>query len=182
MNVQQINIGNLVNDGLGDDLRTAFQKVNANFAELSTGLTVTASNAAGVAGHGIFAQKNGADLQFKNLIAGNKIQLTSFLDSIRIDFTNIDAFTKITTDVGSISGSAASQISLLGSDNIRVSTTGSIINIDTTVDTKNIVLGYNFGVIGEPAEDAIQMLLSISNIEFGTITDPGPIYLNFGSI
>ena len=29
MAIQTINIGNVVNDGLGDDLRTAFQKVNA---------------------------------------------------------------------------------------------------------------------------------------------------------
>ncbi len=34
MAIQTINLGNVVNDGLGDDLRTAFQKVNANFTEL----------------------------------------------------------------------------------------------------------------------------------------------------
>ena len=37
MTIQTINIGNVVNDGLGDNLRSAFQKVNDNFAEL-TGL------------------------------------------------------------------------------------------------------------------------------------------------
>ena len=31
---QVINVGNNANDGTGDDLRTAMQKVNANFAEL----------------------------------------------------------------------------------------------------------------------------------------------------
>jgi hypothetical protein len=35
MTIQTINIGNVVNDGLGDDLRTAFEKVNANFADLA---------------------------------------------------------------------------------------------------------------------------------------------------
>ena len=44
MAIQTINIGNRVNDGLGDDLRTAFEKVNANFTELQASLTVTASN------------------------------------------------------------------------------------------------------------------------------------------
>jgi hypothetical protein len=46
MTVQTINIGNVVNDGLGDDLRTAFQKVNANFINLRDSITVTASNLA----------------------------------------------------------------------------------------------------------------------------------------
>ena len=36
MAIQTINIGNIVNDKLGDDLRTAFQKVNANFSALKS--------------------------------------------------------------------------------------------------------------------------------------------------
>lgn len=35
MPIQTINLGTYANDGTGDDLRTAFQKVNANFAELN---------------------------------------------------------------------------------------------------------------------------------------------------
>lgn len=34
MAIQTINLGTYANDGTGDDLRTAFQKVNANFTEL----------------------------------------------------------------------------------------------------------------------------------------------------
>ena len=56
MTIQPINIGNVVNDGLGDDLRTAFEKVNANFADLSTQLTITASNV-GAVGVGVFKEK-----------------------------------------------------------------------------------------------------------------------------
>ena len=36
MAIQTINLGNYANDGSGDDLRTAFNKVNANFALLGT--------------------------------------------------------------------------------------------------------------------------------------------------
>ena len=44
MAIQEINIGNIVNDGLGDDLRTAFQKVNANFSDLDAQLRITGLN------------------------------------------------------------------------------------------------------------------------------------------
>jgi hypothetical protein len=39
-NIQTIKIGSYANDGSGDDLRTAFTKVNANFALLGTDLPV----------------------------------------------------------------------------------------------------------------------------------------------
>ena len=42
MAIQKINLGTAGNDGTGDAIRTAFQKVNDNFSELygrSTGLT-----------------------------------------------------------------------------------------------------------------------------------------------
>ena len=35
MAIQTINIGNIANDGTGDDLREAFIKVNNNFTELN---------------------------------------------------------------------------------------------------------------------------------------------------
>ena len=36
MTVQLINIGNVANDGTGDDLREAFIKVNQNFEEIDS--------------------------------------------------------------------------------------------------------------------------------------------------
>ena len=47
MPIQTINIGNYANDGLGDDLRVAFQKVNANILELYS--TVYGANVGSVA-------------------------------------------------------------------------------------------------------------------------------------
>lgn len=40
MTAQVIDVGTDANDGTGDDLRTAFEKVNANFAATFTNLTV----------------------------------------------------------------------------------------------------------------------------------------------
>ena len=34
MAIQSINIGSIANDGTGDDVREAFNKVNANFLDL----------------------------------------------------------------------------------------------------------------------------------------------------
>ena len=86
MTVQTINIGNVVNDGLGDDLRSAFQKVNANFSDLSTQLTITATNV-GLTGVGVFKQKTGADLEFKNLVAGRNIAIDDNTNTLEVRST-----------------------------------------------------------------------------------------------
>jgi len=66
--IQQINLGNYANDGTGDDLRTAFQKVNNNFSILfSEGAVVNGTNLG--TGTAIFADKNSdtLNLEFKTL-------------------------------------------------------------------------------------------------------------------
>ena len=83
MPIQTINIGNYANDGLGDDLRTAFEKVNANFDLLNTTDTTAAANLG--TGTGVFAQKSGTSLQFKSLIGGSNITLSSNGTSITIN-------------------------------------------------------------------------------------------------
>lgn len=64
MTIQTINLGSYANDGTGDDLRTAFQKVNANFALLEADVTGATNLGAGT---GVFAQKNSTNLEFKTL-------------------------------------------------------------------------------------------------------------------
>jgi hypothetical protein len=185
MTVQKINIGNLVNDGLGDDLRTAFQKVNANFTELQSSLTVTASNAAGTSGFGIFAQKVGSDLQFKNLLAGNKILMESFVDSIRISSTQPDAFTRIDLDHGStaVRASQHEQITLQGGKNINVtSDDGQVIIVDTDLDLSTVLINYDFGPILGTFDNAIQLSFATANIDFGTVSSLGSISLDLGEI
>lgn len=91
MTIQQIKLGAYANDGTGDDLRTAFQKVNSNFTEL---YTANISNAINVGtGTGIFAQKNNStlNLEFKSLTStNNTVQFTS--NPTTIDFA-------VTTDL-----------------------------------------------------------------------------------
>lgn len=183
MTIQTINIGNVVNDGLGDNLRSAFQKVNDNFAELTGLLTITASNAAGNNGYGIYSQKVGTDLRFKNLLAGNKITIDSFTDSLRINSTSPDSFIAIETDNATVAATAHQSISIKGTDNITVVSSGSNIVIDTVVDVQSMLLHYDFGTITNNAvENVIHLLLAATQIDFGTITGPSGFTLDLGQI
>ena len=83
MPIQTINLGNYANDGTGDDLRVAFQKVNSNFTLLDGRDVTTASNLG--AGQGVFAQKTGTTFEFKSIVAGSNITLSSNGTSITIN-------------------------------------------------------------------------------------------------
>jgi len=48
MPIQTINIGNYANDGSGDDLRTAFRKVNENFSLLGTDVPIAEATNLGI--------------------------------------------------------------------------------------------------------------------------------------
>jgi hypothetical protein len=85
MAISLINVGNIANDGTGDDLREAFIKVNQNFEELDLRQpeATTASNRGSV-GEGIFAEKVDFDLQFKRIVAGNNITLASGNNTVTV--------------------------------------------------------------------------------------------------
>ena len=77
--VQQINLGSYPNDGTGDDLRTAFEKVNSNFNLLFSESNVTTGINLG-GGTGILFQKNLStlNLEFKTLTSlDNSVVLNS---------------------------------------------------------------------------------------------------------
>ena len=66
MAIQTINVGNIPNDGTGDDLREAFVKVNNNFSEVDTKLAQVPLSAAnrGQSGEGVYAQTVDNVLEF----------------------------------------------------------------------------------------------------------------------
>lgn len=189
MAIQTINIGNQVNDGLGDDLRTAFQKVNANFLELNSSLTITASNI-GTTGYGIFKEKVGPELQFKNLVSGNKMMLDDTGNAIIVNSTADDAFIRFDTNSGSMLASTHTQITLSGGpaagsttsrNDIEVSTFGSTVYFKTVVPVTDIVTSYDFGAIGSEYNNALQFLYAMTNMDFGTFTIPGRFDLDCGT-
>ena len=190
MAIQTINIGNVVNDGLGDDLRTAFQKVNANFTELNASLTVTASNL-GATGVGIFKEKVGVDLKFKKLVSGTKILLDDTAESIVVNSTAADAFTRFDTDSGNVQASAFQQLTLGGAPaagsttsrkDIEVSAFGSTVSFRTIIPVTDILTSYDFGKITGSLNNSLQALYAASNMDFGTINLPGRFDLDCGGI
>jgi hypothetical protein len=180
MAIQTINIGNQVNDGLGDDLRTAFQKVNANFTSLAEELTITVADATS-SGESLFKQKTGSTLEFKTLSAGSKISLNSTTDTITINNTTNDAFERFITDAGNITSGVgnpraitlegiAAPGSVTSRKDIEVTSNGTDrVYFKTVIPVTDILTSYDFGPISNTFTNTMQLALSGANIDFGII-------------
>jgi hypothetical protein len=188
--INTINLGNVVNDGLGDDLRTAFQKVNANFSALNSELTVSVG-AASTQGVSLFKEKTGSQLTFKNLISGTKILIDDTGDTVIVNNTAPDAFIRIDTDSGTMLASSYQHIGFGGASangsvtsrkDIEVSAFGSIISFKTAIPVTDILTSYDFGKIDGKYNNSMQAIYAASNMDFGTITLPGRFDLDCGTI
>jgi hypothetical protein len=94
MPIQPINLGSYANDGTGDDLRTAFIKVNENFALLNNEVTIANGLNIG-SGVQIFAKRNAANLEFKTLVSrDNSVVLTHTSETV-----NLQSVTTIENDI-----------------------------------------------------------------------------------
>ena len=194
MTIQTINLGNVVNDGLGDDLRTAFQKVNDNFSELSLISNITAANTSGNTGIGLFKEKvtvdNATTLVFKTLLSGSNITVESLPNTVKINSIDPPAFRSITVDDSStVLASFSRDISMFGgiapggtSPDIEVTSLGSAITIRSLFPITETMTNYNFGTVTGQPNTVIDLLLAATNIDFGTIDTPSGLNLNFGTI
>ena len=135
MAIQIVNLGTYANDGTGDDLRVAFEKVNSNFTEIDN---LSVSNAINLgAEQGLFAGKQGSpilgdNLTFKSLVAGSNVTLTANANEITIS----SQFTTLTQNLN------LNSKTIEGNGNISI--TGNI-----TVSGGNIQVGNNLTVNGE---------------------------------
>ena len=194
MTVQTINLGNVVNDGLGDDLRTAFQKVNANFAELYYIGNMTAANTAGNAGVGLFKEKvdvgGTSTLVFKTLLAGTNIDLVELPNTVRVDSIDPPAFRSITLDDSStVLASFSRDISITGGiapgstiPDIEVTSLGSAIFVRSLFPVTETMTNYDFGTVTGTPRHIIDLLVQVANIDFGTVEQPSGLNLNFGTV
>jgi hypothetical protein len=69
-----------------------------------------------------------------------------------------------------------------GGNNLRVTSTNNVITIDTDLPVTNILQNIDFGPISNDFDNAVQFNISASNIDFGSITIPGRISIDFGTV
>lgn len=225
--MQTINLGNIVNDGLGDDLRTAFQKVNSNFTQLATELSVDGTNIGSV-GAGIFKERSDNVFKFKRLIAGDStVVVTDGVDAVQITSPLQNSFTSLITPQGTVSANTpTSSVNFINGNNVRITRSGSDItfsadvvsssltsnlninnnnivglgniNITGTVTATNVnslvynkdirpidsaVFDFDFGTINQGTFSSVtSFLLAAGDYDFGSITEPSTINLDFGTI
>jgi hypothetical protein len=173
MALETINIGKYANDGTGDDLRTAFTKVNSNFT--SIGIETVSNVGTGV---GLFAGKNDLNLTFKTLTSiDGTVILTSSAQSI-----DLHSNTKLENDT---SPKLASHLDLNSHDIINGDIKTTIYGID--VRTLNTVLNMSlqsngitidFGSFSQPTGQGSKH--GVYEIDLGSFTTASTTDLDFG--
>ena len=167
MAVQLINIGNVANDGTGDDLREAFIKVNANFEELDLrdDEQTSASNL-GDEGEGLFFRRNVYDLEFKKISAGSNVTLTADDNKIVIAADSGVSDLTVTADSGSVVLDDSAAITISGGSDITTSIVEGVLTVDYVGITD---------LVSDPAPQLSADLDAQSNnlLNVGTISSSG---------
>lgn len=130
MAVQSINIGTIANDGTGDNLRVAFEKVNQNFTELDDRFSFSSSIENLGNGSGVFFSKENNIEYFKSIVGGDNISLGVTDNEITINSS--ENFT-IQTDSDSVNISGASKsfgVKGVGNINAGLSSNDVQISLD----------------------------------------------------
>jgi hypothetical protein len=135
MAIQTVNLGTYANSSTGDDLRTAFEKVNANFAFLDLTSAVDAVNLG--TGAGVYSSKSGDNIQLKSLVAGTDMVITGTSSEI-----TLSSLIDITRDTAPALGGN------LSLNNFNVTGTGSINITGSITSTGNTSIGGDVAVNG----------------------------------
>lgn len=171
MAVQTINIGNIANDGTGDDLRAAFVKVNSNFTELDQRIVVQADGTNIGTGTGIFYVKDGNTLQFKSLVAGSNVSLNATANEITISAPDPIKTIQFDADVGSFTLTASGGINFVGGQNIDTSITSN--NVTFSIDGDNLVQQDTSPTLGGNLDGDGNSIVNLANLTAtGIVTSP----------
>jgi hypothetical protein len=132
MSLQQINLGTVANDGTGDDIRTAFQKIINNFNQLDarTPEATTAVNLGN--GQGVFASKVADELRFKTIVGGQNVTLTATGQTITVDVNAGVTQFSVEADSGSVLVTENSTIKIEGGRLVTTQRTGNSIVVNTS--------------------------------------------------
>ena len=181
--LQEIKFGQYPNDGTGDDLRTAFKKVQENFVALSGTVNIDDGLNLG-SGAGVFAQRNttSLNLEFKSLTSiDNTVTLVSGPDTV-----DLRVNTRLDTDTSPTLGGDLNQdgFTISGGD-ITSTVNGynvNILNALVELLLQSNTFSIELGSIMVPAGTSSAKLLGY-DLDMGTINGPQiSNLLDFGSI
>ena len=119
MTLQVINLGNVANDGAGDDLRTAFEKVNANFTLLEIDAADTTGTNLGSLGARVFKEVTNNDMKFRRLVAGYNMNVVETDNTIEFSMSGANNIIMV-SDNGSLIAAPGGSINILGGTGITV--------------------------------------------------------------
>ena len=153
MTQQTINLGSYANDGTGDDLRTAFTKVNANFSDLYTQLSYQNGQNIGT-GAGIFVSDVAGLMSFKTITGSNGIVVTSTGNTVNLAGTIYP--TSVVSDTASALGGDLNLNghNIVGAGDVETTVWG--IDIRTLSLQVSTLLTTNFGDLGSFASPYTQ--------------------------
>ena len=154
MALESVNIGTYSNDGTGDDLRSAFRKVNNNFVALAPAI-VDGENLGG--GIGLFSGVENNIIQFNTISGGDNISLSLVDNVLTISAAGGGIISSLEDDLNlnghSITGTGT--VNIEGS----ITTTGVI----EAGDVQSTVWGIDIGTFDSPFQ---------GGYDFGTLTSP----------
>lgn len=183
MTIQNINIGNIANDGTGDDLREAFRKVNENFDELDLRQPESTTGAGVGTGVSVFNGKVGDQLTFKNFTAGAGVSVQAVAgNDIQIS-TNLQGFL-VVTDAGSMNVDDGETLRIIGGAGINVGLSGNTVTItDTSSEGSDVfTTQLEFGDIIPNIQSHAQYMQLAFDIDYGTITSASLYKSDLGTI
>lgn len=163
MTIQTINVGQIANDGTGDDLREAFNKINNNFEELDIRFPEAATGVnLGSVGEGVFASAVNSELRFKKLIAGNQITLSATETGIAINAAaSLDQLIAI-SDSGTLIVQRGQTMNVNGG-----------VGLATRVDGQSLIIDVTDGILSADGVPTLSENLNANNNDInnaGTVT------------
>jgi hypothetical protein len=159
----QLRLGTYPNDGTGDDLNTAFKKIQATFTLLNSELSqVGGAATVNSTGSAVYAGNVNGVLQFKNITGSNGVIVTAPTSGGNANTINIST-TGLTTIQNDTSPTLGGNLNLNGHNIIG---NGDIQTNVWGLDIRNIQGALSAATGGQ--------------VDFGTFTQPAVLDFDFG--
>jgi len=185
--LEEINLGNIANDGTGDDLREAFRKTKESVEFLyNNGNGPIDGLNLGLTGESVFKQKADTTLEFRKINSLDALKISVVDDVITLEFdptgpvdfkgqdiTNVNSVTA--TDFnGNLNGTLVGYSR--GPGDVADNPFVNISILNRQVNT------FDYGSIVSEFIDPISYLIQEIGVEMGTFANPNPITIDAGTI